>query len=143
MDVGLYRLRDDAPVPAYQTAGAVAFDLTVPEGVRIAPHRIALVPTGIVVALPPGWSLAISLRSSVPATFGVLQPHGVGLIDRDYCGQDDEIGLQLLNFTSSPADIPANTRLAKGTLLKSGQANWIPFVPRRESRGGFGTTGHS
>ena len=81
MDVPILRLHDRTPEPTYATAGSVGFDLSTSEPVDIEPGAIALVGTGLVVATPPGWCLLVSLRSSTPRKFGVLQPHAIGIID--------------------------------------------------------------
>jgi dUTP pyrophosphatase len=141
MDVPILRLHDTTPEPTYATAGSVGFDLSTAESVDIAPGAIALVGTGLVVATPSGWCLLISLRSSTPRKFGVLQPHAIGVIDEDYCGPEDELRLQLLNFTSAPVHIPAGSRIAQGVFVRAERGEWSAHDPARESRGGFGSTG--
>jgi dUTP pyrophosphatase len=142
MDVPLRRLRDDIPTPAYATSGAVGFDIATADAAAIAPGEIALVGTGLVVATPPGWCLLVSLRSSTPRKFGVLQPHAIGVIDQDYCGPEDELRLQLLNFTNAPVEIPAGSRVAQGVFVPTERARWSDHEPAPASRGGFGSTGH-
>ncbi len=142
MDVPLLRLSPATPAPSYATAGAVGFDILTAEPVEIEPGAIALVPTGLVIATPPGWCLLVTLRSSTPRKFGVLQPHAIGVIDQDYCGPEDELRLQLLNFTDAPAEIPAGSRIAQGVFVRTERAGWTEHDPARASRGGFGSTGH-
>jgi dUTP pyrophosphatase len=141
MDVPILRLRDSIPEPTYATAGSVGFDLSTAEPVDIEPGAIALVGTGVVVATPPGWCLLLSLRSSTPRKFGVLQPHAVGVIDEDYRGPEDELRLQLLNFTSTPVHIPAGSRIAQGVFVRTERAEWVRHAHEDASRGGFGSTG--
>src|SRR3954449_2481598 len=97
-------------------------------------------PRGAGVGRPPGWSLLVALRSSAPRRHGVIQPHGVGIIDQDYRGPEDEVRIQLLNFTQTTASIPAGTSLAQGVLVRSEQASIVTRVPDGPSRGGFGST---
>lgn len=141
MDVPLLRLTPSIERPAYATAGSVGFDLCTAEPVDIDPGAIALVGTGVVIATPPGWCLMVSLRSSTPRKFGVLQPHAIGIIDQDYCGPADELRLQLLNYTRAAVHIPADSRIAQGVFVRTERANWTEHDAARESRGGFGSTG--
>lgn len=141
MELGVTRLHDGARAPSYSTPGSVGFDLCTAEAARIDPSEIALVGTGLVVAVPPGWCLIVALRSSAPRRHGVIQPHGVGIIDQDYRGPEDELKLQLLNVTREPVEIPAGTRLAQGVLVQSEQATFVARVPDTPSRGGFGSSG--
>jgi len=142
VELGVTRLHEGARLPSYSTPGSVGFDLWTAEPVRIEPMAIELVGTGLVVAVPEGWCLLVSLRSSAPRRYGVTQPHGVGIIDQDYRGPEDELRIQLLNVGGSPVEIPAGTRLAQGVLLRSEQAAFVAHVPDGASRGGFGSTGH-
>ncbi|HEY3830609.1 MAG TPA: hypothetical protein VGL57_15575 [Solirubrobacteraceae bacterium] len=142
MDVPLLRLPSSTREPTYATPGSVGFDLSTAEPADIEPGAIALVGTGLVVATPPGWCLLVSLRSSTPRKFGVLQPHAIGVIDEDYCGPEDELRLQLLNFTAAAVHIPADSRIAQGVFVRTERAEWSAHDPARDSRGGFGSTGH-
>jgi dUTP pyrophosphatase len=140
MEVPILRLRESVAAPAYATPGSVGFDLSTAQAVDIEPGEIALVGTGLVVATPPGWALLVCLRSSTPKRFGVIQPHGIGVIDQDYCGSEDELRLQLLNFTKTAIHIPAESRIAQGVFVRAEQAIWTAHLPGRVSRGGFGST---
>jgi dUTP pyrophosphatase len=140
LEVPILRLRESLPEPTYATPGSVGFDLSTAEAVDIEPGEIALVGTGLVLATPPGWALLVCLRSSTPRRFGVMQPHGIGVIDQDYQGAEDELRLQLLNFTRAAAHIPAESRIAQGVFVRAEQAAWSAHVPVGASRGGFGST---
>jgi dUTP pyrophosphatase len=141
VDVPLLLLRDTATKPAYATPGSAGFDLSTAEPVDVEPGAIALVGTGLVIATPPGWCLLVCLRSSTPRKFGVLQPHAIGVIDEDYCGPEDELRLQLLNFTSAPVHIPTGSRIAQGVFVRTERATWSTHDSALASRGGFGSTG--
>jgi dUTP pyrophosphatase len=141
VEVPILRLRDSVREPTYATPGSVGFDLCTTEAVDIDSGAIALVGTGLVLATPPGWALIVCLRSSTPRKFGVMQPHGIGVIDQDYCGHADELRLQLLNFTRETTHIPADSRIAQGLFVRAEQAHWVAHEPLGESRGGFGSTG--
>jgi len=140
LEVPILRLHESLPEPAYATPGSVGFDLSTAAAADIQPGEIALVGTGLVLATPPGWALLVCLRSSTPKRFGVMQPHGIGVIDQDYCGVEDELRLQLLNFTQQAIHIPAHSRIAQGVFVHAEQAAWTAHVPAGASRGGFGST---
>ena len=54
-------------LPRYQTAGAAGMDLRADEPVELAPGERRLVPTGVAVAIPPGWEGQVRPRSGLPA----------------------------------------------------------------------------
>src|SRR5947209_19501205 len=88
----------DLPLPGYASAGAVGFDLLCREDTEIAPRKQGLIPGNVIVRTPPGFMLLLTLRSSTPRRKGLLIPHGVGIVDQDYCGEGDELMVQVYNF---------------------------------------------
>jgi dUTP pyrophosphatase len=140
MDVALLIVEDSVAEPTYATTGSVGFDISTAAPLEIDAGAVATVGTGLVIATPPGWSLLVSLRSSTPRRFGVIQPHGVGIIDQDYRGPQDEIRLQLMNVRDSRTTIPAGSRIAQGVFVRVEQAQWTRYEPPAENRGGFGST---
>ncbi|MAG36976.1 MAG: dUTPase [Dehalococcoidia bacterium] len=144
MAVQIRRVDQSLPLPRYESAGAVGFDLVSRLAADIGPGELARIPANVVVEVPSGHALLIASRSSTPARWGLLVPHGIGVIDQDYCGPDDEIHMQLLNFRSEPVHVPRGSRLAQGLLVGVAQARWLEVDSiRRPSRGGFGSTGGS
>ena len=141
MTVKIKRLDTDLPLPQYETGGSVGFDLLCRESVTIAPQTVALIPANVVVETPPGYMLLVTLRSSTPRKLGLLIPHGVGIIDQDYCGEGDEIQIQVYNFTGQPVTIERGDKIAQGIFVRVDTAEWSE-VPEMESetRGGFGST---
>jgi len=139
--VGL-RALGDASVPRYQSDGAAAFDLAAAEEVVIEPHRLALVPTGLVFAVPPGHLLAIVARSSLPRR-GLMVANGVGVLDSDYRGPADEARVLLLNYTDAPITVPRGDRIAQAFVLAAPRVAFVPLQHDDDSRsrGGFGSTG--
>ena len=126
--------------PTYATAGSVGFDLRTAEAADIEPGVSRWWEPDSAIATPPGRALLVRLRSSTPRRFGVMQPHGIGVIDQDYRGAEDELRLQLLNFTDAVVHIPEGNRIAQGVFVRAEQAVWTTHVPAGESRGGFGST---
>ena len=122
------------------TPGSVGFDLSNVEAIHISPGEIVFAATGLVIATPPGWALLVCLRSSTPTRHGVSQPHGIGVVDQDYRTIQDELRLQLLNYTDRDVEIPALTPIAQGIFVRVEQVGWKPFDPGHASRGGFGSS---
>lgn len=131
------------PVPSYQTKGSVAFDLYARVETTISPWQPTIVPSNIIVQVPDGYFLMIANRSSSPIKKHVLLANGIGVIDQDYCGEKDEIGVQLLNFSNDPVTIKKGERVAQAVLVSITKADGFEIVEtiESESRGGFGSTG--
>ena len=131
------------PLPTYATAESAGFDLSAAAELTIAPGQIALVPTGLVIEVPTGYFLGIFARSSTPLKRGLMVANGVGIIDPDYAGPDDEVRIQVLNITSSDVFITRGDRLAQGIILPAPRLTWDETTSlRQETRGGFGSSGH-
>jgi len=127
----------------YATAESAGFDLSAAADLTIAPRQIALVPTGLVIEVPSGYFLGIFARSSTPLKRGLMVANGVGVIDPDYAGPDDEVRIQVLNITASNVTIRRGDRLAQGIILPAPRVTWDETAAiREETRGGFGSTGH-
>jgi dUTP pyrophosphatase len=136
------RIDTSLPLPAYQTPGATAFDLACRESMTISPGALASIPSNLVVGVPTGYVLLVALRSSTPHRTGLVSPHGVGIIDQDYCGPDDEIGILVYNPTASPIVVRRGDRIAQGLLLPVERVEWDEEATMPgSSRGGFGSTG--
>ncbi|MGV3517558.1 dUTP diphosphatase [Luteitalea sp.] len=136
------RLLGTTQTPQYQTPGAAAFDLAAAETVTVAPGRLALVPTGLVFAVPDGHFLAIVARSSLPRR-GLMVANGLGVLDSDYRGPADEARVLVLNYTDAPVTVAAGDRIAQAFVLRVPRVQFVPLAhdAGADSRGGFGSTG--
>jgi dUTP pyrophosphatase len=142
MNVRIRRIRADVPLPRYETDGAAAFDLAAAEERTVPPGGVALVPTGLVVEVPRGMFLGIFARSSTPLKKGLMVANGVGVVDPDYCGPDDEIKIAVMNFTTAAVTVQRGDRIAQGMFLAVPRVSWEEAAELRDaSRGGFGATG--
>ena len=140
--VRIHRLSPSVSLPRYESEGAAAFDLAAAEDTTIQPRQVALVPTGLVVEVPSGMFLGNFARSSTPLKRGLMVANGVGIVDSDYCGPHDEVKIALLNFTNAAVDVRAGDRIAQGVLLPATRVIWEEVEEvRKDSRGGFGSTG--
>jgi dUTP pyrophosphatase len=142
MRLKIKRLDSTLSLPTYATEEAAGFDLAASQDMRLAPGQIALVPTGLVIEVPTGHFLAIFARSSTPLKRGLLVANGVGVIDPDYCGPNDEIKIQVLNISGAEVQVKRGDRLAQGIVLPAPRVSWQEVSDLREAtRGGFGATG--
>ncbi len=82
----------------------------------------------------------IAARSSTIKK-GLMKANGVGIIDQDYHGSSDEIGLLMYNFTNRRVRVTKGERLAQGLVLPVSHIEWSEdMLPEKKSRGGFGST---
>lgn len=142
MKLCVKRIDRSLPLPSYETPGAVGFDLLARQEVRVEPGAIALVPGNVIVQVPEGYALLVISRSSTPRKHGLMKPHGVGVIDQDYCGEGDEVMIQVYNFTPQSVKIERGMRIAQGLLVRVDRFELEEVQElTRETRGGFGSTG--
>lgn len=142
MKVRIQRVDKDLALPRYETDGSVGFDFLAREDTAIPPKSVALIPGNVVVEVPSNYMLLVSLRSSTPRKKGLLMPHGIGVIDHDYCGPQDEIKIQVYNFTDQAVTISRGEKIAQGIFVHIDKFEWEEVEKIREkSRGGFGSTG--
>ena len=142
MRLKIRRLDSTVSLPVYGTGESAGFDLAAAHDVTIAPRQIALVRTGLVIEVPSGYFLAIFARSSTPLKRGLIVANGVGVIDPDYSGPNDEVMIQVLNITDRDVRIARGDRLAQGIVLPAPRVTWDEVNEIRDvTRGGFGATG--
>ncbi|OLE34757.1 MAG: dUTPase [Ktedonobacter sp. 13_1_20CM_3_54_15] len=141
LEVTIKRIDISLQLPTYATAGSVGFDLLCREDTGIAPRTLGRIPANVIVQTPPGYMLLVTLRSSTPRRKGLLVPHGVGIIDQDYCGEGDEIMLQVYNFLDEAVTVQRGERIAQGMFVPIMQVNWNEVDEVGKGRGGFGSTG--
>lgn len=140
MQVKIKRIDISLPLPTYQTPGAVAFDLYSRIDLTIQPKTLERIPTNIIVAIPDGHMLQIKDRSSTLKRKGLLV--STGYIDQDFCGEQDEILLQVYNITNQEIIIEKGERLGQAAFVKIEKPEWEEVEQmNNNSRGGFGTTG--
>ncbi|MCR0984635.1 dUTP diphosphatase [Roseomonas populi] len=133
----------DLPLPAYATDGAAAMDLlaAVEAPLTILPGARALVPTGLVVALPPGHEWQIRPRSGLALKHGIVLPNSPGTIDEDYRG---EVQVIVMNAGEEPFMVERGMRIAQAVLAPVTRAVFEEAESLDETvrgGGGFGSTG--
>jgi dUTP pyrophosphatase len=141
--IKIKKLHPDAVIPKYQTAGSVGFDLHVIDDYCIKTGESALLRTGLAIATPPGYMLMLAPRSSTWKKWGLVMPHSVGVIDQDYCGDDDEILLQVYNNKLKHAIVEKGDRVGQGIFIPVAKVSFAQTDTMGDSRGGWGSTGHA
>lgn len=142
MKVRIKRIDKELPLPVYKTAGSVGFDLITRETTVINPDELKRIPCNVVVETPAGYMLMVAPRSSMPAKKpGLICPHSVGIIDQDYCGDNDEILFQVKNIGKEPIVVERGEAIGQAIFVKVEQAEFEEVENIKEiSRGGFGST---
>jgi len=131
------------PLPAYATPGAAGCDLlaAVDASVTLAPGTRALVPTGLLIAVPAGYELQIRPRSGLALKHGIMVANSPGTIDEDYRG---ELQVILLNAGTEPFVIERGMRIAQAVLAPVVRAEWMEVEAldaTMRGTAGFGSTG--
>ncbi|WP_028320950.1 dUTP diphosphatase [Desulfatiglans anilini] len=131
------------PFPAYASEGASGMDVraALREPVTLAPGQFKRIPTGLSVAVPPGFEVQIRARSGLALRHGIGMVNAPGTIDADYRG---EIGIILINWGEQSFRVEPGDRIAQMVLARVYRAEWIESVSLDETprgSGGFGHTG--
>jgi dUTP pyrophosphatase len=133
------------PLPAYETTGSAGMDLRAAvaefEPVVLAPGERKLIPTGLKIALEPGYEAQVRPRSGLALKHGVTCLNSPGTIDSDYRG---EVGVILINHGQIPFEINRGERIAQMVIAPYAQAHIAEVEALDETArgaGGFGSTG--
>ncbi len=134
----------DLGLPSYETAGAAGADLRANLADRgelqLAPGEIALVPTGLKLAIPDGFEVQVRPRSGLALKHGITLPNSPGTIDSDYRGP---LGVIVQNGGAAPFVVTHGMRIAQIVVAPVVQARFelgsLDDTPR--GVGGFGSTG--
>lgn len=143
MTLKVKRIHPDAVIPAYAHEGDAGMDvrsvadMTIPAGGR------ALVPTGLVFMLPPGWEAQVRPRSGLALKSGVTVLNTPGTIDSGYRG---EVGVILFNASSAEFHVGKGDRIAQVVVAPTTRAEIVETDSIDETErgsGGFGSTGRA
>jgi dUTP pyrophosphatase len=135
----------DLPLPAPASAGSAGADLRAAIAptaqLVLAPGERALVPTGLVLEIPPGWEGQVRPRSGLALRHGVTVANAPGTIDSDYRG---EVGVLLVNLGGEPFVVRRGDRIAQLVIAAVARVDWEEADDLADSgrgEGGFGSTG--
>ena len=131
------------PLPTYQSEAASGMDLhaALSEAVTIAPGTVALIPTGLKIAVPTGYEAQVRPRSGLALKHAITVANSPGTIDADYRG---EVAVILLNAGEQPFTVQRGDRIAQLVIAPVvraclRQVDRLPDTTR--AGGGFGHTG--
>ncbi|MGE5234501.1 MAG: dUTP diphosphatase [Acidobacteriota bacterium] len=133
----------DLPLPAAASPGAAGVDLraAIHEDLVLAPGDRTLVPTGLVLELPPGYEGQVRPRSGLALRHGVTCLNSPGTIDSDYRG---EVAVILANLGREPFVVKRGERIAQLVVARCARIEWEEAEALQDSErgpGGFGSTG--
>ncbi|MHC4429869.1 MAG: dUTP diphosphatase [Planctomycetota bacterium] len=137
------RLVPNAIIPRYHSDGAAGMDLhaALAEPLTLPPGEIALVPTGIAIAVPEGYEAQVRPRSGLATKHGISIPNAPGTIDSDYRGP---VLVALINLGKQPFTIEPEMRIAQLVIAPVARAVIHETDELNETArgaGGFGSTG--
>ena len=130
-------------LPEYATPGSAGMDLkaNIDEPFVLKPLERQIVPTGLFIALPDGYSADIQPRSGLAAKYGVTVANSPGLCDSDYRG---EIKVILINLSNENFVVNPGERIAQLVIRHFEKVEWNEVATLDETErgeGGFGHTG--
>lgn len=142
MKVAIQRIdpKDALPLPSYATQGAAGLDLLSTEDTVLPPGARSLVPTGIAIALPPGYEAQVRPRSGLAIKSGITVLNAPGTIDCDYRG---EIKVALINHGQTDFSVTRGMKIAQLVVAQYERVEWDETALPSSERGtgGFGSTG--
>ena len=130
-------------LPARATPHSAGYDVCAanPAPIVLAPGARALIPTGLTLAIPPGYEVQVRPRSGLALKHGIIIANAPGTIDADYRG---ELQVILLNLGQEPFEVRAGDRIAQLIVSRVLAASWVEAAELEDterSAGGFGHTG--
>lgn len=144
MEIKIKKLKENAKIPKRATSGSAGMDLyaCIDEPITLAPGQLAIVPTGIAIALPDnGCAAFLYARSGLGVKHGICLSNGVGVIDSDYRG---EICAGLCNVSDKPYTIEPEERVCQmviAPVLTPDVVEVGELDDTQRGEGGFGSTG--
>ena len=143
MKVKFQRINQSAELPTYAHPGDAGMDIRSIEELTIAPGARALVHTGLVMMLPPGYEAQVRPRSGLALKNGVTVLNTPGTIDEGYRG---EVGVILANFGSEPFKVEKGAKIAQMVIAPCTRAEIVETDEVDDTvrgTGGFGSSGLS
>ena len=134
--------RSHHPLPQYATPLSAGMDLraNIDAPITLRPLERCLIPTGLFIALPPGYEAQVRPRSGLALKKGITLLNTPGTIDADYRG---EIMVLLINFSQEDFVINDGERIAQMVLAKHEQCDFIEVEELDETERGAGGYGHT
>lgn len=130
------------PLPEYATEWSAGLDLraNLNESITLEPLQRCLVPTGLYIAVPPGYEAQVRPRSGLAIKKGITVLNSPGTVDADYRG---EVCVILVNLSAEPFVIEDGERVAQMVIARHEQAEWQLVETLDETERGAGGFGHT
>ena len=141
MTLEFKRIHPDAVLPGYAKPGDAGMDLRSVDELSVPPRGRALVRTGLVMALPPGYEAQVRPRSGLALKSGITVLNTPGTIDS---GSRGEVGVILFNTTDEPFAVRKGDRIAQlvvASVVEAQVAEVAELGETERGAGGFGSTG--
>lgn len=141
MPIKMQKLHPAAIMPVYATEGSAGSDLFALEAVTVYPGQLAIVPTGLALAIPNGFEGQIRPRSGLAAKHRITVLNAPGTVDADFRG---EIKVILINHGSVDFQVLPGMRIAQLVIVPVVRALFDEVASLDETvrgTGGLGSTG--
>lgn len=137
------RIDKSLPLPKYATKGSVGLDTYVREERVVLPYSWETIPLNLVIQAPEDAFIGVLPRSSTFKKTGLLLANSLGVVDRDYCGPEDEILALVYNTTNQKVYIHRGDRLFQLLVINcvTPEIEEVDDDLQEYSRGGYGSTG--
>ena len=112
----------------------------ISEPVVMRPMERRLIPTGLYIALPPGYEAQVRPRSGLALKKGITVLNAPGTVDADYRG---EVGVLLINLSAEEFIVNDGERIAQMVIARHEQAEFIEVEELDETERGAGGYGHT
>jgi dUTP pyrophosphatase len=133
-------VKPEMGLPKYETKGSVGLDLYAGRQTECEPKSFTLIPANIIAEVPDGHMMVLVGRSSTSRKHNLIVM--TGIIDQDYCGEEDQIMIQAYNPTDEAIHVKKGQRIAQALIVKISKVELEEVDAMTEdSRGGFGSTG--
>ena len=119
------------------------YDLKAAKDVILYPNNYIEIPLGVAMQLPQGYEAIVVPRSSTFKKYGIIMVNSIGVIDSDYCGDNDWWCFPALNITNNIVEIKAGTRIAQFRIFNRQPKLYMCATEQLDNpdRGGLGSTG--
>ena len=134
--------RGSQQLPAYATPESAGMDLraNITEPIVLHPLERRIIPTGLYIALPPGYEAQVRPRSGLAFNHGITVLNSPGTIDSDYRG---ELGVLLVNLSNEDFTVEAGERIAQMVIARHEQGEFVEVEELDDTERGAGGYGHT
>ena len=134
--------RGSQQLPAYATPESAGMDLraNITEPIVLHPLERRIIPTGLYIALPPGYEAQVRPRSGLAFKHGITVLNSPGTINSDYRG---ELGVLLVNLSNEDFTVEAGERIAQMVIARHEQGEFVEVEELDDTERGAGGYGHT